>query len=307
MPLDEGGYLIAVNETGFRCRHSFIQEKTSAKQRILLFGDSFTAGDCVSNHARYGDVIETLLPNVEIFNFGLPGSGTDQHYLIYKEYAQNIERDLVIIAVLVENIRRVNARFRYAFDGQRKIHILAKPYFELCKGELVLHHHPVPREPIAEESLSQEDRTKVDRGGRLETARKVISALGLRDIAQKVLNYQPLPEYDSPDTPQWLLMAAILEKWISGIQGPVLLMPIPLYNYVEEISDPEPYRARFRELSLSLGCHLHDPLNDLAAYPMAERKTFRFKNNPHLTVSGHSALAKSLAPVISRILDMQPA
>ena len=33
--------------------------------------------------------------NSEVYNFALSGSGTDQQYLIWKEYAQNIEADLV--------------------------------------------------------------------------------------------------------------------------------------------------------------------------------------------------------------------
>ena len=50
--------------------------KPQRRMRVLVFGDSFTAGDGVSNGSRYSDVLETLLPPpTEVHNFGLPGSG----------------------------------------------------------------------------------------------------------------------------------------------------------------------------------------------------------------------------------------
>src|SRR3954462_14588259 len=113
LPHEGGGYLIRTNECGFRCDHPFRRERTPGKHRILLFDDSFTAGEGVSNGQRYGDHLERLLPNLEVYNFGLPATGLDQHYLIYQEYAQHIVHDLLIIAVFVENVRRVGSRYRY--------------------------------------------------------------------------------------------------------------------------------------------------------------------------------------------------
>src|SRR3972149_6968280 len=74
----EGGYLIQVNDSGFRCTHNFEKNKKPGVRRILLFGDSFTAGDGVSNDKRYGDILEKEIPDLEVFNFGLPATGTDQ-------------------------------------------------------------------------------------------------------------------------------------------------------------------------------------------------------------------------------------
>ena len=107
-----GGYLIRTNEQGFRCRHDFRVEKPANGYRVLLFGDSYTAGDGVSNKDRFGDLLETMIDGLEVYNFGLSGSGTDQHHLIYRDLGASYEHNLVIIAVLVENIRRVIARMR---------------------------------------------------------------------------------------------------------------------------------------------------------------------------------------------------
>ena len=78
VPHEGGGFLVAVNSSGFRCRHEFDKDPVADGRRLLLFGDSFTAGDAVSNKQRYGDLLEDRLPGLQVYNYGLPGSGTDQ-------------------------------------------------------------------------------------------------------------------------------------------------------------------------------------------------------------------------------------
>jgi len=76
-----GGYLVRVNASGFRCDREFCRDKPAGIYRVLLFGDSCCAGDGVSNGQRYGDLLEQLLPGVEVFNHAISGTGTDQQYL----------------------------------------------------------------------------------------------------------------------------------------------------------------------------------------------------------------------------------
>jgi hypothetical protein len=78
-----GGYLLRTNAQGFRCSHDFDAARSPGMKRVLLFGDSYTAGGGVSNKRRYGDVLEQLVDDLQVYNFGLSGSGTDQQYLIY--------------------------------------------------------------------------------------------------------------------------------------------------------------------------------------------------------------------------------
>jgi len=49
---------VQVNDAGFRCQRQIQAEKPTGTFRILVFGDSFTAGDGVSNRDRYTDVLE---------------------------------------------------------------------------------------------------------------------------------------------------------------------------------------------------------------------------------------------------------
>jgi len=306
VPHESGGYLIRANSDGFRCDHEFSKARTPGKRRVLLFGDSFTAGDGVSNGHRYSEVLETLLPSTEVYNFGLPGSGTDQQYLAWKDFAQGIDHDVLVIAVLVENIRRIASRFRRYQNDQGQEVVFAKPYFTLVNGALALHHSPPERRPIAEDTLPPEERAAVDRGGRFETIRKLINRAGLKEIVQKVTGYQPVPEYGSARNPAWQLMRAILTEWTQAetkaSAKPIVIMPIPLYQHVEGTSSAKAYQKRFSEVGKDLGCTVHDPLPDLRKYSSEDRRKFRFPIDIHPTREGHAAIAKSLAPTIARLL-----
>lgn len=295
---ERGGCLVRTNNRGFRCDHDFITDRNGGRRRILVFGDSFTAGNAVSNGERYTDLLEDLIPDLEVYNFGLPGSGTDQQYLAYREYACDLEHDLLVLGILVENIRRVCSSAFYYQRGEDAL--LPKPYYTLEGGELRLHHVPVPREPVCPEQLPASEQSTINR--RFPRLRKWVGDLGLRDVAQRLSRYQPVPEYRSADGAAWQLMRAILMRWIEESPVPVLLFPMPLHQHVEGTSSSGDYMRRFRELARDTGCPLHDPLPDLLAYSRRERRGFRFERDVHPTPEGHRALARSLAPAVQAIL-----
>ena len=301
VPHESGGYLIRTNSDGFRCEHEFTRPKTPGKRRILLFGDSFTAGDGVSNPRRYGDALETLIPGLEVFNFGLSGTGTDQHYLIWREWAKGIEADAVIITTLVENIRRVNSRSRPFVSDTGEDRIFAKPYFELRSGSLLLHGVPVKREPLTAEE-GAEPAAGVARFGRFPLLRRWVNRMGLRDFVQKASRYQPLPEFDDLRGREWALMKAVLLEWIRQVPQPVLLAPFPVSQYIERTASANNCIARFREAAAEAGCQFHDVLPDLYRYTMEERRGFRFPVDVHPTPAGHEAFARSLVPAVERLL-----
>src|SRR5215208_4162603 len=97
VPHENGAYLIRTNQAGFRSNHEYLPARREGVFRVALFGDSFTAADSVRNDDRYSDVVERLLPGVEIDNYGVPGTGTDQHLLMFEEevLARGFEYDLI--------------------------------------------------------------------------------------------------------------------------------------------------------------------------------------------------------------------
>jgi hypothetical protein len=306
VPHEGGGYLLRANAAGFRSEHEFTPARPPGTFRALLFGDSYTAGDGVSNRDRYSDVLERETPGLQLFNYGLPGSGTDMQYLAWREMAAGVEHDLLVLAVQVENIRRVAARMRTYQEGDREV-VLAKPYFTLeDDGSLSLHNVPVPREPLRPDEVPAEEQRHLDRGGDHALVRKVVNRLGVKDVLQTLTRYQPLPMYDRADTPEWRLMRAILARWIAESRVPVLLVPVPLYQYVEETSSPEGYQQRFRELAADTGAMLHDPLPDFHRVGKAERRRLRFERDIHPTPAWHRVMADSLAPRLRSLMAARP-
>lgn len=307
---ESGGYLINTNTDGFRCNHEFIIPKRQGKNRVLFFGDSFTAGDGVSNSRRFTDELERMIPNCEIFNYGLSGTGTDQQYLIYKTHGELIKTDLVVLVVLVENIRRVNAKYRKYVNEKGEFRYYQKPYYQInSECELVLTNQPVSPNGYRIEELTDSQKLDIDTGGRFGNYRWFSDFLGklkVKKILQKFIKYQPFPEYNNRKSKEWYLMSSILKKWIGEIQKEgkkVLIVPLPLYYHIEEISSSKEYTKRFKELSIETNCLIHDVLPDLLKYSMDERRNFRFKFDTHFTHKGHNAVAESLFPIITSILN----
>ena len=306
IPHEGGGYLVRANGAGFRSDREFVARRTRGRRRALLFGDSYTAGDGVSNGARYSDLLEKYVPGLEVYNYGLPGTGPDQHYLVCADVAPRIEHDLVIVAVLVENIRRVIAHYRLFDNADGKRVALAKPYFSLGEGEeLQLHNVPVPPGELSLEALPAEERHYVDQGGDLPLVRRALNLLGpgVKAMLQSAIGQNPLPAYESPANPAWRLLRAILMRWASESSAPVLIVPLPLYHYIEEIADPTSYRARFAELARDARVKVHDPLPDLLALSSLDRRALRFERDVHPTPFAHDQLARSIARAVAPLMS----
>jgi lysophospholipase L1-like esterase len=290
---EAGGYLLRTNRAGYRCLHEFSHAKRPDTFRILLFGDSYTAGDGVSDKDRYGDILEQLLPGVEVYNFGIPGSGTDQQYLSYREDAVGIEHDLVVIAVTVENIQRITMQHHhYSTLGGEEL-ILAKPYFRLAENDqLSLEQVPVPKTP-----LKAKAEPAPDAYGRFVLLRRLINKYGRRvkDRLQRISRFQPLPAYSSSDGDAWRLMRGILQQWTDSLSKPAVILPVPLYHYIEKTASARSYQARFEELADASNIVVHDPLPDFHRYDPIKRRAFRFERDCHPTASAHRVLAESLA------------
>ncbi|TKC89341.1 SGNH/GDSL hydrolase family protein [Trinickia terrae] len=303
IPHEGGGYLVKTNRDGFRCDHQVTPRK-NRPHRVLVFGDSYTAGDGVSNGKRYSDVLEQQLPNTEVLNFGLSGSGTDQQYLIFQQYAGQIDYDAVVISVLVENIQRNVLKDRGWADRAGEAIRVPKPWFEFTAGGgLALNGVPVPQPYKAD--VSSEPRAPGGLGALRSSVRKMVNKLGpdFKDLCQRLTKFQPLPEYGSPSNEGWKLMRAILEKWVSELEVPAVIAVMPVYQYVEETASYGGIRKRFDELAQSIDVPVHHVVDDLLRHPADMRRQLRFRNDCHFTPIAHKLVGQALAKVVAPLLD----
>lgn len=319
-----GEYTIRANGLGFRAGHEFLPQKTPASSRILLFGDSNAFGDGVAYEVSFAGMIEKLFPYVEIYNFSLPGFAVDQQYLCYQTIASQCEHDLVLVVPTIETIRKLTAHFVLVQDTHQVQHCLEKPFFDIQEGRLVPGHVPVSEEYIDIEKLPEMDKSRIYRANPFADVRKLLDntrpvkqrrkmpnfidrlifllkKLGVRDTITKV---RPYPEYDTPNTPAWKLMRAILLDWASNSPKPIMVVPLPSFIYVKERADAKNYQMRFHEIEKTDACLVYDPLPDLLKLSMEERREFYYLEG-HLTPQGHTWLAKRIVPHVKHILKQK--
>jgi hypothetical protein len=129
----------------------------------------------------------------------------------------------------------------------------------------------------------------------------LLKKLGVRDTITKV---RPYPEYDTPNTPAWKLMRAILLEWAANSPKPMMVVPLPSLIYVKERAYAKNYQMRFHEIEKSAPCSLYDPLPDLLKLSIEERRELYYLEG-HLTPQGHAWLAKRTAPYVKRILKQK--
>ena len=87
---------------------------------------------------RFTDIIRSKLNKnkYDIYNFGVSGYGTDQSFLLLKEYYDKVRPDIVFLAFCGNDFgdNSVNAVYQGYF----------KPYFEVINNRLELKGLPVP-------------------------------------------------------------------------------------------------------------------------------------------------------------------
>lgn len=319
---EKGGYLVRTNAAGFRSEKDFIAKRTPGKFRALVFGDSQTSADGVSNKQRFSDLLEQHNPGLETFNYGLSGTGPDQHFLIY-EKQRAVEHDMLVIVVYAENIRRVCRRIFALLDPQGSPFYYSKPYFELRNGSLEVQNVPVPKQIWTDLTLPEEHKPHVysfhetslfaHLTKKKSLAPRLPKAFApMREFIRKTTARSPmlrmLPEYNDPHNPEWILLKAILKNWIQSSSVPVLLVTIPHYITFISGRDPTHYRSRFRELAETTKCHYYDFLPDVLKLSESDRRQLWSDWSGHITAPAHELLAERIAPTIQSLMhDAQAA
>lgn len=129
-----GDKRLSTNSRGLRDATEHAYARTPGKARFILFGDSFTFGDEVSNDETYSHYLGELMPDAEVLNFGVHGYGHDQMLLYLKEEGVRYRPDVIILGYVW-------------FDRYRSLHDFtnfSKPAFDLTDAGLRLTNVPVP-------------------------------------------------------------------------------------------------------------------------------------------------------------------
>ncbi len=274
IPLGQTYHRVITNSVGMRSSRDYPKQKPAGRKRMIFLGDSYTAGDGVSNGQRFTDLLEQRHPNLDVLNFGLNGTGTDQQLLIYEQLACEYEVDAYVICICVENIaRNMYTCFPSYNWREQQIAYRPKPYFQLQGEELVLHNQPVPREKRLREQL-----------GDWEYAFPYIPG----DDDQYAI-------YKEADSKHWRLMKHILNRFIEHVRGlSVFIVPMPMDIHYLGYNGPT-YWPRMIEFSNpGNGVHVVDLLPGFTSLPLKKRKELHFPDDPHYTALAHGLVADTI-------------
>ncbi len=95
------GGLLFTNSRGF-CSREFEHARRPGVRRIAVLGDSFAVGT-VRQEQNFVSVLETLLPDTEVYNFGISGTGPREYYEILQTEVWPYKPDLVLVSFFVGN------------------------------------------------------------------------------------------------------------------------------------------------------------------------------------------------------------
>ncbi|MFT5431248.1 MAG: lysophospholipase L1-like esterase [Myxococcota bacterium] len=128
-----------INQNGFRGVRDYSRERPDGVRRVIALGDSFTFGNN-RTHMTWPAQLETSLgaagQMVEVINMGASGYGVDQMALWYREDGYAFEADLVICAIIANDLERAHLHKWASGHG--------RPKFELVDRKLKLTNVPVP-------------------------------------------------------------------------------------------------------------------------------------------------------------------
>lgn len=310
VPHERGQYTVVTNRDGLRSSHEYDPCIPGGTTRLLLIGDSLTAGDGVNNAERFSDRLEARCPNLEVVNCGLPGSGTDQQLLLLRRVSSRMDYDALLICPMVENIRRNVARYRLAVERPTgQMLAVPKPFFTLEADGLQLHNVPVQNETLPVEALSRDELPYVDFGG-LKASLRVRRFINthvrqMKSWAIQAAQFQPHPEYFHSGTPEWRLMAALLREMVTVASGrPVIIAPLPYYIHIEYLSTAN-YLPRFLELAQP-SVYILDVLPYFWRLPSVDRLRCRYQDDPHYTPFAHEIVGEAVGHALTQLGYLDP-
>lgn len=138
----DGIVIGSTNNIGTRNTKNYTKEIPKNKIRISSFGDSFTHGSSIPNHATWQEYLEGIDSKLEVLNYGVPGYGTDQSYLRYLQDGVPYSPNIVIIGYMSENLARNVNIFRPFYERGSQTHLI-KPRFVLDGEDIKLIPNPI--------------------------------------------------------------------------------------------------------------------------------------------------------------------
>ena len=274
-----------------------------APYEIAFVGDSFTFGFGVNDEETFVSLLNKGRndSNQDFTNYGIPGTSTDQHYILIKEkILPRNPKEIFLVVYLANDL----------FDNLRSYPLqadFAKPYFKLQGDALELKNVPVPRErkpaSVKSETLSsivlrkqEEEPSWLERKiKRSNTYRALVSLFS-------VSNQDPV-NFEKSFRPALSIFENIIEKMREELDQSGVMLTLVILPGKSFVESPKgvsaQYQGYLRDNILSFVKRENIQVLDLA--PVLQKhfsekgEPLYFANDGHLTVLGHKVLFNEIS------------
>ncbi|MCR9258133.1 MAG: hypothetical protein NXH95_00285 [Pseudomonadaceae bacterium] len=131
--LREPGF--STNSYGLRGTREYSFERQPGTSRVVVLGDSFSAGFGVEDEETFSAQLERLIPNSEFLNLAVSGYGVDQAVLRWETLGRRFQPDVVILGIFIPDFHRNTGT--WWFDAP-------KPRFYIVNNTLTISSEELP-------------------------------------------------------------------------------------------------------------------------------------------------------------------
>lgn len=298
---------IRINSLGFRDREHAAAASPGVR-RVLMLGDSFTAGLSVDVERTFPQVCERLLnrnpagPAWEVITLAVAGYGTAQEMLAYEQYGRRFRPDVVVVNFFSGND---------VSDNSRELSNSPRPYFTLVDGRLV-GSWPSASRRWAAEWLNEHSRFYTWQKRQTQKIERLVKRTVVVDPVHRVFVVKPDEVMDRA----WAVTEALLLDLKRRVEADGHQFLVSYIPYSDEVNPDWWEEILSRSPSLrSVTWDFTQPARRLAGFcvrngvscasprePFSRRQgdeRFYFKNG-HFNEIGHAAYARYLASAIER-------
>lgn len=287
MRYGNSAYYIETDKYGFRNSFNPI---TNLKEGIVVIGDSYAAGDGVSNEQRFSDILAGIT-GLPVYNLAVSGYGIDQQLLTYQQYKNIFPHHTLIFCPHQDDLFRNMVTERKGIDKNTGEKILiAKPKFNLVNGKLELSNVPVPKEhssPIDPTAKKENKNSIFDKV--TSVGKKIQKAIGK-------LQATSFPESNNENSEEWKLANHIISELLKEAKGKKIIIAPFTYTKVLTNHEVDGFTKIFDQYKKSNEVELIDFTSQL------REKYSNAPDSAFLPICGHytSAVHHQIAEIISK-------
>lgn len=288
-------YFLETDEHGFRNS----KHRPTGSFKLLVLGDSYAVGDGVTNEDRFPDLLANHL-DIEVTNLAVNGFGLDQQLLVYEAFKDQIPHDAVLFAPHMDDWYRNIKSSRVGKNRSGEEISIPKPYFKWENNQLTLCNQPVPR---TRKSTTTEHQGTANHS-KLNALKNKTKNLVNKVAGKHVLGKISHPELNDPNSKEWKLGKAIIDRlMIATDDKPLLMAPIP-YNYIIGTNEPQYYDDTFKSFESDHVKYIN--LQQALHHGSEQNKDdFFLPLCGHFTPKAHQLLAQHLGPALCSFLNLE--